>query len=62
MAHAPFDTTYRIDTTADGTRRLVETRSFWNANKTGALSLERVVATSATEAGREAIAAHHGRG
>ena len=58
MTPTPFDTTYRIDTTADGTRRLVETRSFWNAERTGALSLERVVATSATEAGRNAIAAH----
>ena len=58
MTPTPFDTTYRIDTTADGTRRLIETRSFWNADKTGALSLDRVVATSDTEAGRDTIAAH----
>lgn len=58
MTPTPFDTTYRIDTTPDGERRLIETRSFWNAERTGALSLERVVATSLTEAGREAIAAH----
>lgn len=58
MTPTPFDTTYRIDTATDGTRRLVETRSFWNADRTGALSLERVVATSATEAGRDTIAAH----
>lgn len=58
MTPAPFDTTYRIDTTPNGTRRLIETRAFWNANTTGALALERVIATSATEAGRNTIAAH----
>lgn len=58
MTATPFDTTYRVETAADGTRRLIETRSFWNAERTGALALERVAATSATEAGRNAIAAH----